>query len=207
MADRESIEVEIGGATFLVGGITPRKCLHIVRRMGPFIGNLTGLLTEIMKDENEANENAIDVGDPTDDGPDTLEEAEALAEIRAAKASRGDEDEDEEDGGKGKLPTTLSPADIMARGVPILTDTFAKMSDTEVDYIVDNLLCGARMKTNGGAIMPLIEGGRLKYPKLALATQLDLARRVFVYNLEAFFDALPSGFKEKALKATSRVVG
>lgn len=196
--EREGLEVEVGGVDYVVGGITPRRCLHVCRRMAPFIGNLAPVLKQIFDEDEKAKEEAIEV--EVDDGPDTLEEAEELAARKAAQAE-ADAEEDEEGETKKKGP---DPIDAVVVGVPIIMETFARMSDADVDYVLDNLLCGAHVKRASGAIMPLVEGGRLKNPKLKLAVQLELAARVFVFNLEDFFAALPSAFQEKARKAGSR---
>lgn len=180
MAKREPIEVEVGGTKYLVCGLPPRHCFHILRKLSPFLGHLAPILADVLGKKDEADEDAPK--SPFEDAAETAEAEEATAPM------------DE------MLSAGLS-------AVPVLTDVLADMSEKTADFVLDGLLAGAMIALDNGRGMPIVEGGRLKHVELELEAQLELAGRVFLFNFERFFNALPSAFKDKARSLQTRLAG
>ena len=173
MADREPKEVECGGAVYLVGGIAPRKCFHILRRLSPFLGHLAPVMKDMFGDEVKKKVAGEESGE--EPAPPTAEEKDRMFEAGLS-------------------------------AIPVFTDVLAEMKDEAADYVLDGLLAGVQVKLGQGQI-GVTENGKLKATKMPMEVQLELAGRVFVFNFERFFAALPSGFQGDLLRVGDKLRG
>jgi hypothetical protein len=69
-------------------------------------------------------------------------------------------------------------------------DGFAKLSDEDFDYVLHRLIECAEME-NGKVFSKVFMNGTLMFQDLTLPALLQLAGRVFMYNLAGFFSELP----------------
>lgn len=185
MAGRDAVEVAIGDRSYLVGPIAPRPMFHLTRRLAPVFATLGPALLKL-----EEIEKAIAGAAARGDAP------EADAEPAAGA--------DDESAGLGlKEALAAGAAAIEAVGAAV-----ASLSDKDADYVLDGLLRNVRVvETHGRGFSPMFQGDRFMYPDTPLPVQLELAGRSLWFNLESFFGALPSAFKERVTKAAGRWIG
>jgi hypothetical protein len=196
MADRIPHNVTIGDVEYQVCGLAPRPIFHISRRLGPFFASLAPFLMTLNSFEKAGVQKAADgsssdelTGEDTAGDPDAIAEAEAGAEPDKAAAKK-------------------EAMEKAAIAFEALSTTLANMTDAQADYVLDGLLRGVRVVlSQGRGVAPMFQGERMMYPNTPIEAQVELAGRVLWFNLESFFDGLPSAFKEQIRKAATLSIG
>lgn len=179
---REPFVVELEGATYQVGGITPRKAFHVFRKLLPFLGALGPVIKRLF-------------------GEKTFEELQEGA-AKAAGTAEGPESAP----AAPELPEGDELLDMGVEAGLLVSRALADMTEADADFVLDNLLAGVRLLV-GGVAVPIVENGKLKAETLSWTTQLRLAAESGRFNFGDFLDGLPSGLKDGARTLASRSLG
>jgi hypothetical protein len=89
---------------------------------------------------------------------------------------------------------SLAGAEDEGGALPAIADTLSKMSDDDVNYIVNNCLKACKRKQEGKGYAKVMVSGALMFADIDLTAMLALVQAVVEENLGSFFPTsqLPS---------------